>query len=381
MYSGFLDYLKCPLSSSNLRLIILESSKIKEDIIIDSGLLISDSNDLYIYPIINGIPRLLIDSILLYKDYILKYKDLLPHNIYDKIKVLKPNVLKNQSAHFNHIRKSFSVEWENLSENDRAWGRSVDLRLKEFLKRLDINEDDLNSKRILDAGCGHGEIEFALSKFKIDLIALDISNSIDDIKNRYEMNASIEKKAKIHFIQADISQLPLKDELFNYIFSDGVLHHTPDTKKSFNNVCKTIKYLGKCFIMVYSYDHKTIWDKSLDKTIQLLRKVTSKMNPKLLYKMCYVLSPFYLLYVNTINLLSTKQNMRTKRTVKELSLSLFDGLSPMFDWNHSAEEVISWYEEFGFSDIKKTFYNHIGIGIVGIKSKDKLRKTCAASAQ
>jgi SAM-dependent methyltransferase len=274
------------------------------------------------------------------------------------------NALNNESS---HIQKSFSTEWEALAENDRAWGRSVETRLYEFKERLLLKDSDLTNKKVLDAGCGHGEIEFALSPFFIDLVALDISNSIEDIKKRYEMNSSLVKNARIHFIQADISQLPLKEELFDYIFSDGVLHHTPNTKQSFINISKTLQKNGKCFIMVYSYDHKTIWDKILDRTIQIIRKISKLINPRILYLICYILSPIYFLYVSLMNLFVNKKRHRTKRSLKELSLSLFDTFSPMFDWNHSTEEVITWYNELNYSDVKKTFSSHIGIGIVGRK--------------
>ena len=62
-----------------------------------------------------------------------------------------------------------------------------------------------------------------------------------------------------------------------------------------------------------------------------------------------------------------KGSRRTNRSLKELGLSLFDAFSPKYDWNHSTSEVITWYNENGYNEMKKTFYNHIGIGIVGKK--------------
>jgi hypothetical protein len=49
----------------------------------------------------------------------------------------------------------------------------------------------------------------------------------------------------------------------------------------------------------------------------------------------------------------------------ECALSINDWLAPKYQWHHSAEEVISWYEELGYKDIEVTPAN--GVGIIGMR--------------
>jgi hypothetical protein len=52
-------------------------------------------------------------------------------------------------------------------------------------------------------------------------------------------------------------------------------------------------------------------------------------------------------------------------------LSLFDALSPIYAWHHTTDEVKDWFQDVGYKKVKKTFFNHNGIGIVG-KLKNKI---------
>ncbi len=77
-----------------------------------------------------------------------------------------------------------------------------------------------------------------------------------------------------------------------------------------------------------------------------------------------MLAPFHWIYVNSFNKISGKKRYR-ERTIRETELSLFDGFSPLYDWHHKTDEVNAWFTKLGYTNIKKTFYNHSGIGFVG----------------
>ena len=68
--------------------------------------------------------------------------------------------------------------------------------------------------------------------------ALDASDSIDFAHKKYG------RSPNIHFIQADIRQLPFKKSFFDYIFSDQVLHHTKNTSTSFKYLTKFLQKSG-----------------------------------------------------------------------------------------------------------------------------------------
>ena len=164
--------------------------------------------------------------------------------------------------------------------------------------------------------------------------------------------------------------IPIKNSEFDLVFSDGVIHHTESVQKGLEELSSKLKESGKCFVFVYSHDHKNIFDKSLYNLFRFLRTVTLRIPHKILHLLCYLLSPFHFISVRVVNKLVGKERFR-KRTLKETEISLFDSLSPVYDWRTSFEDLSSWYSNLGFEEIKKTYFSHVGIGVIGTLKKQK----------
>lgn len=358
MYHELLNYLRCPYSGSLLELVLLKKDKATNEI--ETGILVSHDGE-FLYPIVNGIPRMLTDSMNIFYNDLKKHFEELPVDLVGAIeKYRHKNKLSNE---VRHIQKSFSYEWSKVNNLDSAWGRDIGKRMKEFTVRLNLEEGAVNKIKILDAGCGHGEIELALLEKDVELFALDLSFSVDDLRNRINQ-LNKKPRAKIHLIQANVFNIPFQDNIFDIVFSDGVLHHTPNTFTGFKSIVSKLAIGGKCFIMVYSLDHKNLLEKIVIHSNSFIRKTTTHLPHKMLYILCTFLAPIHWLYVSSYN--RYNNNFRyTSRTIKETRLSLFDGLSPKYDWHHSTNEVFKWFEKLGFVDIEKTFFNHSGIGVVG----------------
>ncbi len=91
-----------------------------------------------------------------------------------------------------------------------------------------------------------------------------------------------------------------------------------------------------------------------------MRSFTSQLPAGVLQFISYALVPlFYLVpaYNKRVNL----SNM----SWSECALSVHDWLAPKYQWHHSAEEVISWFEEVDYKDIEQTSAN--GVGITGVR--------------
>ena len=73
-----------------------------------------------------------------------------------------------------------------------------------------------NGWRVGDFGCGQSLFYSAFQKLDLKPVFLDTSSNA--LK-------TIDYGVKL---RADISQIPLKDEIFNAVFCIGVLHHLPD---------------------------------------------------------------------------------------------------------------------------------------------------------
>jgi len=170
--------------------------------------------------------------------------------------------------------------------------------------------------------------------------------------------------SNINLIQGNIIVLPFKNNTFDFIHCAGVLHHNPSTYNAFLHVAGKVKNEGIYFIEVYSMDHKNLFEKILVPPTDLVRKLTTILPHSFLHFLCYILSPAFWIYIESYNLISGTRRY-TRRNLKTIELSLFDSLSPRYDWRHSTKTVVGWFSNNGFVNIKKTFWNQNGIGVRG----------------
>lgn len=142
--------------------------------------------------------------------------------------------------------QNFAFSWETFFRTD-----------KEFYKRQffdwisPVTEDHFKGKIVFDAGCGKGRHLLMISPFVKEAIGVDISNSVFIAHN------NTKHLPNIHIIKADLNNLPLKDEIFDYIYSIGVVHHTESPKLTTENLFKKLK--PDCQLTVWVYGKENNW--------------------------------------------------------------------------------------------------------------------------
>lgn len=116
-----------------------------------------------------------------------------------------------------------------------------------FARMLD-QQIPLNA-RILDAGCGTGQLTLFLSLLRRDVLGIDFSFASlqkgSAFKRRFEL-------ATARFCQMDLLNLGLREESFDYVFCTGVLHHTADPRRGFDGLCTLVKPGGYIVIGLYN---------------------------------------------------------------------------------------------------------------------------------
>jgi ubiquinone/menaquinone biosynthesis C-methylase UbiE len=101
--------------------------------------------------------------------------------------------------------------------------------------------------RLLEVGCGMGTDLLQLARKGIDVAGVDLTEAaIELAKKRFGM---YELEAELRV--ADAENLPFNDEEFEVVYSFGVLHHTPDTKKAVRETHRVLKKSGRAFVMLY----------------------------------------------------------------------------------------------------------------------------------
>jgi SAM-dependent methyltransferase len=312
----------------------------------------------HLYPVVRAIPRLL------------------PHALAEAAPGLPPTGLPEsvrrrmteQAAQrdagfdrqFTHTRRSFSSEWAMMRADDRAWGLDVTARLQMFLTCFGLTAPDLAGKTVLDAGCGHGEVEAALLGRGAEVFAMDLSSTVDDVRRRLGSLAA--GGSSLHIVQGNVHAPPFKDRAFDLVHSAGVLHHTPDTRAGFRAVSRCLRPGGACYIEVYSAERKS---KVAHALVSAARRVTVRVPHPVLHAACTAFAPLLWAFTHAYNAAAGREVYR-RRTLREARLSLFDGFSPRYAHHHGTDEVMGWFAELGFARIRKTFDHKNGFGITGV---------------
>lgn len=102
--------------------------------------------------------------------------------------------------------------------------------------------------KIIDAGCGTGELMLAIEKKGMDIEGIDLNiKSIEIARQRAK-----KFKSKIKFKVFDFVKNSLPEKYYDMIYSIGVLHHTNEPEKSFKKLAKAIKIGGYITIGIYN---------------------------------------------------------------------------------------------------------------------------------
>ena len=161
---------------------------------------------------------------------------------------------------------------------------------------------------------------------------------------------------------------PFKNGIFDFIWSDGVLHHTPNTFEAFSSVDKLVKDGGRFYAWLYPNYTKSYYLLARD----LLIKPYVLPSP-ILYLLSIILSIPYWFFCKVFNMYKILFNPNTKhllkkRTFMSIAFSLYDSLSPTYQFRHSKEEVKNWYNKKGYENIKI-----VGdLGVVGTKKSSDI---------
>lgn len=140
----------------------------------------------------------------------------------------------------HNIGRRFGDEWNIFAEN-----MVEDKKL--FLDWISpIKPDFFKGKKVLDAGCGGGQLTYWALKFGAkNVVGVDISDeAIKMAKERLKGFAN----AKI--IKGDLENLDFENE-FDFVYSIGAIHHTVNPEKAFRSLVKALKPKGTLCVWVY----------------------------------------------------------------------------------------------------------------------------------
>lgn len=296
---------------------------------------------------------------------------------------IKSDLTKSQTF------QSFKDKWENntslaftqtLDENSDVFkwivgrnGFSNGDELAGFLK---------GKKRILDGGCGNGRVTALLTKYAdedAEIVGIDLTAAHVAAENLKGLN-------KVSVFQKDLLEDLSDLGTFDFVYSQEVLHHTANPKKSFDNLVKQLRPGGEIAIYVYKikaplreyaddYVRNVISGMSYEDSSNALKEITefgrvlsekgiTIQVPKVdvlgieageydLQRFLYHF--FFKCYWN--NMFNTEENNAIN----------YDWYHPQIATRHTLEEVLGWYSDNDLT-ITHEFVDHYGITVRGKKA-------------
>jgi ubiquinone/menaquinone biosynthesis C-methylase UbiE len=117
-----------------------------------------------------------------------------------------------------------------------------------FLITYELDLHNIHGKIALNIGCGAGNESLILAYYGAHCIGMDITVQAADAANRLMKKVGTNG----YGIQGDARFLPLESESIDLIYSSGVLHHSPDIRRSVEEIHRVLKPGGHTYIMLYA---------------------------------------------------------------------------------------------------------------------------------
>jgi SAM-dependent methyltransferase len=254
-----------------------------------------------------------------------------------------------------HYSGSFGYQWNRFARTQLDSANHTTRSRDAFLEKTGWTLDQLRGKRVLDAGCGMGRFAEICAEAGADVHAVDLSSAVDAAAE------NLRPRTNVTVYQADLMRLPFPPGSFDFVYSIGVLHHTPDTRRAFMSLVPLVRPGGQIAIWVYearlrlSMAGAEVW-----------RLVTSRLPQRTLLGLCRAAVPFYHVHRLPVVGFVTRRVLPTSMDpMPEWRwLDTFDWYAPRYQWKHSAEEVLGWFRDAGLTDIRS---NRFPVSVCGTR--------------
>ena len=197
------------------------------------------------------------------------------------------------------------------------------------------------------------------------MIALDYSSAVD------ACYSNLKNHRRLSVVQGDIYNLPFPEELFDYVYSLGVLQHTPDVKLAFSCLPPVLKPGGRLCVDYYWKRFRTLMHAKY-----LFRPVTKRLPKEILFKSLQITVPIMLKISQILGRVPligvilkrlipvanyTDTFPLSKIQLHEWALlDTFDMLAPIHDNPQTKKNIEKWFTQEGdFIDIKVFHESHL----------------------
>lgn len=200
------------------------------------GLLLHGGNECEgVYPVIDGIPRLLVGA-------------------------QRARLVRTRRAWFETpLRREVAVRWrEAATANDEVvagfdyeWSSFSRVGTPELGRLFELYFDLVPASAfeashvVIDVGCGAGRWAYEVARRGPRVIAIDLGFSVDIARKN---TAAL---GRVGCVQADVHHLPLAPGTADWAYSLGVLHHVAEPRRALNEIVKSVRRGGHVLLYLY----------------------------------------------------------------------------------------------------------------------------------
>lgn len=323
MKPELLPRLRCPQSGQPLTL-EPNTAVMNTDGEVDAGWLVSDDGHRR-YPILAGIPRFVPES---------NYAD------------------------------NFGMQWNHFAKTQLDSHSGHPISAERFWNATGWSPEALRGQWVLDVGCGSGRFAEIALDAGAKVVALDYSSAADACL------ANLKHHPDLHVIQGDVYALPFAKESFAYVYSLGVLQHTPDVPGAFAALTPMLAPGGHLCTDFYWNRLRTMMNPKY-----LLRPVTKRMDQKILFSWLVANVPTLLRVSQLLGRIPLAGRYLKRivpvvdytgiyplsaRQIEEWALlDTFDMLAPAYDNPQSVATVKQWFRQAGFNEVEVFHWGHL----------------------
>lgn len=268
---------------------------------------------------------------------------------------------------------SFGYQWNRFRQEQLDSCNGLQQSERRFTTETAWSEDSLRGKWILDAGCGAGRFLEVASRAACNVVGLDISNAVDAARE------TLKDRHNVHLVQASIFDLPFRSDVFDGVYSIGVLQHTPDPLRATRSLPRVLKPGGALAVTIYERRRWTLLNAKY-----LFRRVTPHLDHRLLLSAIRGLMPIAFMLTEVLYRLPRlgrvfqftipvanyvhDRELSFRQRYQMAILDTFDMLAPAYDLPQSEADVVDVLSAEGIGDLQRL--PNAGLNVVGIRRRD-----------
>lgn len=264
----------------------------------------------------------------------------------------------------SNYANNFGMQWNHFRQTQLDSYSGHPISADRFWKATGWSPEELKNQWVLDVGCGAGRFAEVALNAGAHVVALDYSSAVDACR------ANLIHHPNLHVVQADIYALPFVRNFFPFVYSLGVLQHTPHVAEAFAALPPVVAAKGQLCVDFYWRRIRTMLH-----TKYLLRPLTKRIPQQKLFSLLQTIVPRLLPLSQQLGRVPVI-GRSLKRVIpvadyagiyplnadqlKEWALlDTFDMLAPEYDNPQTLKNVRLWLERAGLVDVEVFHEGHL----------------------